>query len=338
MRCPSCLLRRPDLVLGLAFLLFTQALPAQVSQNSIMGTVHIQRGNFPAAPVMISLLTRGALVNSIYTDNEGRFGFNLLAPNVYHVVIDEKDYLKVEETVIIEARSGVRILSLTLIPREAAKDAPASVISGGNPNLTDPSQYARKIPKAARQEFEKGVKSDQQGKPEDAMRHYNKAIELAPDFYAVRNNLGSALVAKSQFPQAQEQFEKVIQINASDAAAYFNLANLYLLKSDYQKANNWVDQGLRREPNSGFGNFLRGSLFARTGKHNEAEVALRRCLELDPLMSKAHLALVNLYLQQNRTNDAASELREFLVRFPEDPFAPRAQQVLDRLAQNKPNR
>ena len=100
----------------------------------------------------------------------------------------------------------------------------------------------------------------------------------------------------------------------------------------------WVERGLRREPNSGFGNFLRGSLFARTGKRNEAETALRRCMELDPLMAKAHLALANLYLQENRQDDAASELRDFLQRFPEDPFASKAQQVLDRLTHNKVNR
>jgi hypothetical protein len=34
-------------------------------------------------------------------------------------------------------------------------------------------------------------------------------------------------------------------------------------------------------------------------------------LELDPVMSKAHLALVNLYMFQQRSEDAASELRAF---------------------------
>jgi tetratricopeptide (TPR) repeat protein len=337
MPCPRCLLRCPDLVLGLAFLLFSQALPAQVSQGSIIGSVHILRGNFPANPVMVSLVTRGALVNSIYADNEGRFGFNLLAANVYHVVIDEKEYQKLEETVVIDPTSPVRVLSLTLIPREAAGSGSSRSMSGGNPNLTDPAEYAKQVPKPALHEFEKGVKADQQGKAEDSIRHYRKAVELAPDFYAARNNLGSALLAKSQFPQAQEQFEKVVQVNPSDAAAYFNMANLYLLKSEYGPADEWVNRGLQKEPNSGFGNFLRGSLFARTGKPYEAEAALHRCLELDPLMSKAHLALVNLYLQQKRRDDAASELRVFLQHFPEDPFVPKAKQVLDKLTHGPVN-
>jgi TolA-binding protein len=48
-------------------------------------------------------------------------------------------------------------------------------------------------------------------------------------------------------------------------------------------------------------------------------------------MSKAHLALVNLYMQQKRSEDAAVELRAFLKAFPEDPFAPKARQVLLKL-------
>ena len=335
MRWSLGVVRRSAFLLGTAFLALPGLLAAQVSQGSIVGAVHILRGNFPSAPVMVSLVSRGALVKSMYTDNEGRFWFGQLEPNVYHVVIDEKEYLNVEETAVIDPTAPVRVLTITLTPREAEKTETSRTVSGGNPNLTDPAQYAKQVPKTARHEFEKGVKADQQGKPEDAIRHYSKAVELAPDFYAARNNLGSAFLAKSEFPEAQEQFEEVIRTNPSDAAAYFNLANLHLLRGELPPAQATLAQGLRREPDSGFGHFLQGSLDSRTGHVHEAESELRRCLELDPLTSKAHLALVNLYIQQKRSEDAASELREFLARFPEDPFAPKAQQVLNKLVSGK---
>ena len=104
-----------------------------------------------------------------------------------------------------------------------------------------------------------------------------------------------------------------------------------MLKSQYSQSEEWVEKGLRREPDSAFGHFLEGSLCSRTGRPSEAESSLRRSLELDPFMSKAHLALVNLYLQQKRDGDAAAELRLFVKNFPEDPFAPKAKQVLQKL-------
>jgi tetratricopeptide (TPR) repeat protein len=123
----------------------------------------------------------------------------------------------------------------------------------------------------------------------------------------------------------------VIKVNPSDAAAYFNLANLFLLTQQLEKGHQWVEQGLTKQPDSAFGHFLQGSLYARSGRPNEAEVALKRCLELDPIMSKAHLALVNLYVQQKRKGEAVSELKAFLTAFPQDPFAPHAREVLQKL-------
>src|SRR5437762_5992187 len=260
MRWSSDVFRRFALLLGSVAVL-PQLLSGQVPEGSIVGTVRVSRGNFPPSPVMVSLVSRGALVNSMYADNEGRFGFGQLLPNVYHLIIDEKEYLKVEETVMIDPTSPVRILSLTLIPREAEKKPPSSAVSGGNSHLTDSAEYTREIPKTARHEFERAVKAHREGKPDDAIRHYTKALELAPDFYAARNNLGSAFLGKSQFLEAQEEFEKVIQVNPTDAAAYFNLANLSLLTRQYGQAQDWVEQGLSKQPDSAFGHFLQGSLY-----------------------------------------------------------------------------
>jgi tetratricopeptide (TPR) repeat protein len=307
-------------------------LAAQASGGSITGHVRIAPGRDLKSPVLVTLESRGAAVNTIYTDGEGQFGFYKLPPNLYHIVINEKEYQRVEETVAIDPlSSSARLLNIYLVLREAKKVETPSTVSGGNANLSGSTEYTQRTSKPARKEYEKGVRSDQEGKSDEAIRHYAKAIELAPDYYQARNNLGSAYLSKSEFPLAQDQFEKVIQSNPSDAAAYFNLANLYLLKSQYSQSEGWVEKGLRREPDSAFGHFLEGSLCSRTGRPSEAESSLRRALELDPFMSKAHLALVNLYLQQKRDKDAAAELRLFLKNFPEDPFAPKAKQVLQKL-------
>jgi predicted Zn-dependent protease len=319
------------LLVGLVFAVFPRHQAAQAPGGSIVGRVRIAPGNELKSPVMISLQTRGAVIASVYTDNEGSFGFNGLTANTYHVVIQEKEYLPVDETVPIEPiTSPLRYVTIYLTQREAKKTQDPLVI-GGNARLAGSNQFTQQIPKRARKEYDKGVRSDRDGKPDEALSHYQKAIELAPDFYEARNNLGSDLLSKSQFPEARQQFEKVVTINPSDAAAYFNLANLSLLTHQYDQSQHWLEQGLSKQPDSAFGQFLQGSLFARSGKPAEAEVSLKRCLELDPFMSKSHLALVNLYMQQKRTNDAASELRVFLKSFPQDPFAPKAKQVLQNL-------
>ena len=320
-------------VLGaLAYALFPCAAYGQAS-GSILGQVFIAPGRELSSPVLITITNHGAIIYRNYSDNEGHFGVNGLPASVFHVTVNDEAYQPVDQEVRIDSvtSASMQIVNLYLIPRKTDKPQVPAASKGGNVHLIDSTKYTQQVPKAAQKEYDRGVKSDGAGKADEAIRHYTKAIELAPEYYEARNNLGSAYLANSQFPEAQEQFEKVIQANPSDASAYFNLANLYLLKSQYQQCGEWVERGLRREPDSAFGHFLEGSLYSRTGKVSEAESALRRSLELDPFMSKGHLALVNLYMQQRRNNDAASELRLFLKNFPEDPFAPKAKQVLQRL-------
>jgi Tfp pilus assembly protein PilF len=308
-----------------------KSLSAQNGPGSIVGQIRIAPGNEIKAPVLVNLSSRGATITSVYTDNEGRFGFNGLPGNIYHILVNEDGYLPVENEVSVDpVTSSMRIVNIYLVPLDSkAKTSPS--VNGGNTRLAGSTQFTQQIPKPARKEYDRGVRSDKDGKPDEAIAHYQKAVELAPEFYEARNNLGSDLLSKSKFPEAREQFEKVVTVNPSDAAAYFNLANLSLLTQQYDQGQRWVEQGLSKQPDSAFGQFLQGSLYDKSGKPGEAEVALKRCLELDPFMSKAHLALVNLYLQQKRESDAASELRLFLKNFPEDPFAPRAKQVLQKL-------
>ncbi len=323
--------------LSLAYLLFLLvASPALRAQQggvgSVIGELHLSRSDFPGR-VLVDLQLRGATIASAYSDDQGKFGFTGLGSNPYHVVIQDERFYPVDQVVVLDTSiSVISMAQIILTTREPVKkELLPHYDHGSNPYLIDPSEYRRHFPKNAVKEFDRGVGADKNQKRDEAILHYQKSISVAPDFYPAHNNLGSAFLARSQFPQAQEQFEKVIQINPSDAAAYFNLANLYLLQNQYQQAGERVEQGLRREPESGFGHFLQGSLYSRTGRPHEAESALRRCLELNPHMSQAHLALVNLYLQQQRSADAAFELRIFLKAFPDDPFAPRARQVLQKL-------
>jgi tetratricopeptide (TPR) repeat protein len=321
-------------------LLFLLSIPgwSQNQLGSVIGELHVSRGDFPPHPIMVELQFRGAAIQTLYADNQGRFGFSGLQSNPYHVIINDDAFQPVDELANLNtAVSPIAMVQIRLIPRATAKsDSLGNRVAGSNPYMVDPEEYRRQYPKNAVKEYEKGLDAERQNKSDDAIKHYQKAITLAPDFYPAHNNLGSALLAKSNVPAAQSEFETARKLNQNDAQACFNLANVLLLTNDLPAAETNVKEGLKRRPDSAFGQFLLGSIYSRTGRPVDAERSLREALQTDPTMSQAHLQLVNLYLQQKRTPDAEAELETYLKTFPDAPLAPKAREVLKRLQGQNP--
>src|SRR5258708_40177822 len=63
----------------------------------IIGQARTARGAFPPRQLLIELRLHGGVVESVYTDNEGRFGFSNLHANGYRVVVNDADYYPLEE-------------------------------------------------------------------------------------------------------------------------------------------------------------------------------------------------------------------------------------------------
>ena len=313
----------------LSSFLFSQ----QSNLGRIIGNIRVSRGEIPSHRVLVSLEMRGTPIQSVYSDDRGQFGFYSLVANEYRVIVTDESYEPYAETVRVDPSTApMNFVQMALVPRiTAPKEQLTDRTPGSNPYLVDPAEYNRRFPKKTIKEFEKGVDADRRGKAEEAIGHYQKALETSPDFYPAHNNLGTAYLGQRNFVLAQAEFEAALKSNQNDAQAYLNLGNVLLLTQHYSEAERHIDAGLQRRPDSAFGHFLRGSLYSRTGRTDGAERSLLKALQLDPTMSQGHLQLVNLYLQQKRTPDAIKELETYLKSFGDTPFSPKARELLKRL-------
>ena len=321
----------------LAFFAVPSRLIAQQNQlGKIIGAVRVVKGDFPPRAVLVSLEMRGSPIASSYCDDQGRFGFYSLVANDYEVSVDDDAYEPVRVTTAVDpSLAPMNFVDIRLTPRTNAKKDPLpGRVEGSNPYLIDPAEYYRRFPKKTRKEFDKGVEADHQGKTDDAIQHYEKALSYSPDFYPAHNNLGSAYLERQNFEAAQTQFEAALKGNQNDAQLYFNLANVLFLTQRYPAAEREIEEGLQRRPDSALGHFLQGSVYSRTGRPELAEKSLQSALQLDPKMSKVYLQLVNLYLQQKRTPEAIAELEAYLKAFPDSPLSPKVRETLKRLQGN----
>jgi tetratricopeptide (TPR) repeat protein len=299
----------------------------------VIGQARTARGDFPPRQILVELRLRGGVVESVYTDTEGHFGFSNLHANGYRIVINDDDYYPVDERADVNPESlPYTRIQIMLRSRESKKEDPVGArAAGGNPYMIDPSDYNQRFPKKALKEYQRGLSAERKGEREEAIKHYVSALAISPDYYPAHNNLGSLYLGKSDFKSAEEQFQEVIRLDQSDAQAYFNLGNVLLLTGRYTESEKAITLGLQRQPASAFGSFLQGSLYQRTGKLLEAEKSLRESLQFDSKMWQAHLQLVNLYIQQNQRQYAISELQTFLKDFPTLPASAQANKLLLKL-------
>jgi tetratricopeptide (TPR) repeat protein len=307
---------------------------AQETLGNIVGRVRISRGDAPPERILVSLNLHQTPMDSTYTDSEGTFGFHGLHPESYEIIVNDEAYEPVQTTADIppSSLSPIVFVDIRLVPKEKSRPSGADLKqSGTNPHLADAHDYSQSFPKKAVKEFEKGVASDHDNKPEDAITHYRKAIDIAPDYFPARNNLGALYLNKSDFKDAEEQFRASIRIDQNEAQAYFNLSNVLMLTNRLDESETVLSSGLQRRPDSAYGHFLQGCLYTRAGKLPEAEKSLQNALQLDAKMPQVYLQLVNLYVRENRRQDAIGELQTFLKAFPSAPAAPKAQQMLNQL-------
>jgi tetratricopeptide (TPR) repeat protein len=288
-------------------------------------------GDSPSHQIMVELQLHGPTIYTVYSDAQGRFGFNNLPGNTYHVVINDAEYYPVDESVILRPENPNFYLHIVLRRREQPKKEDSVRASGSNPYLVGPADYNKKFPKKAVKEYERGLEAEHKGQTGEAIAHYVGSLKIAPDYYPAHNNLGSLYLSNKDFPSAEEQFREAIRLDQNEAQGYFNLGNVLLLTGRYGESEKVLQSGLQRRPDSAFGHFLEGCLLERVRKFPEAEKSLHEALELDPTMSQAHLQLVSLYLQQNRRQDAINQLQTFLKAFPDAAMAPRAKELLQKL-------
>jgi predicted Zn-dependent protease len=291
--------------------------------------------------VLVQLLSPGEiLVGQTYTESNGNYVFGDLRSGIYYVTVDVEGYRPVRETVEIDARSSSRTqVVISLEPLAKQPTSPGQVIAGSRKsyavNIKDNSRPFN--PKALR-EFDKGNESQQAADFPSAIKHYQTALKIEPDFYPALNNLGAIFMRQKDLAQAEAAFLKSIQANPEDGEAYINLGHLSYEQGKFPDAIAHLGEGLKRSPQSSVGHFFLGSAYLKLGDLAMAEDNLKAACNLEPSgMASAHLQLANVYLKRGNMPAATAQLQSYLQANPSDPQAPAIKKMLDSITAKPTN-
>jgi tetratricopeptide (TPR) repeat protein len=159
------------------------------------------------------------------------------------------------------------------------------------------------------------------GRIDEAMTHYQKAVEIKPGYADTQFNLGNGLRQKGRVDEAIACYQKALQIQPDLAGAHMNLGNILGQQGRMDEAIAHYQKALQIQPDSAEAHCNLGSAFFRQGRMEEAIAHYQKALEIQPDSAEAHMNLGNIFSQQGRLNEAIDHFQKALQIMPGNALA-----------------
>ena len=133
---------------------------------------------------------------------------------------------------------------------------------------------------------------------DEAVQHFERAIQLKPGFVDALNNLGIALVIQGNLDGATACFQKAMQSHPEDSSIRENLG-FVLAKAYHDYAITLI----------------------RMGRNDEAVVQFGKALEFYPDFAEARRDLALLFLQRGQVDEAIAQFQKIQEQYPDNAMA-----------------
>jgi tetratricopeptide (TPR) repeat protein len=302
--------------------------PAAPSRNHsaaatgvLTGSVHDDH-NQPLKDARVELRAmHGQNLTAAYTNGEGQFEIDNIPVGSYEVVITH-ELAQSREQVVIDGTSAPVTFRLA---KQAAGDTHAG-------NSSSVSVAEMKVPKKARQHFEKAAEELKKQKLDDAAKEVEEAIAVYPRYAQALTLRGILKMDKGNIEAALNDFQSAVASDAAYPMAYVAIGAAYNSLGQYDNAARSLDRAQELDPRSWQAHFELGK--AELGRQHY-EAALRevnRASEIVPSpFPPMHLVRAHIYLSQKNYPEAMSELEAYLQKAPQDPGAFEARKTLDKV-------
>ncbi len=117
---------------------------------------------------------------------------------------------------------------------------------------------------------------------EEALRHYQRAAEIEPNFEGIWFKIGFIQRNLKRYEEAKATYLHAIEQEPKDMAAYSELCAIYMNERELGKAREIVERGLRNIPGSPRLLALLSSIYMESGDLRRAQSTLTEAEQIDP--------------------------------------------------------
>jgi Tfp pilus assembly protein PilF len=276
-------------------------------------------------PAAVSVFLHGALTpfeGRTESGEDGRFRFGKVPPGTYTLIISTRARGDVMQTVELSPGTVDAKGHFDMVLRiETAR----LESEGGHSTGATVSAAILSIPERARKEYEEAQnclsRRDAQA-TECASIHLRRAVEIAPQFTAAWNQLGTMAYQAREFGDAEANFRRALQADSEAFEPLVNLGGVLLNLAKPGEALLYNQRAVARRPNDALANSQLGLTYFELNDPERAETYLKIAVRLDPAhFSNPQLTLAIIYDRRGDPGSELNELRDFLNRHPDSPQA-----------------
>lgn len=291
-------------------------LPLWMSLAAMAATYDVRGQLVPATRAAVSL--HGAtspFQASTLSDDAGKFRFSKIQPGSYTLIVFVPGGGETRKTIDIGPGVADRKRRVQLAVRlDESKMTPdrSSVVS----------MRELSIPDSARNEYRSADKRLGQRDIPGAITHLKKAVEIAPQFAAAWNHLGTIAYQTRRYHEAENYFRRALEADPQAYEPLVNLGGVLVTLGREPEAWNYNLNAVLRRPNDALAQSQMGMTYFGLGKLDLAERYLLEARRLDAgHFSHPQLLLAEIYLRRHQNDKAAAQIEDFLRHHPDYPEA-----------------
>jgi tetratricopeptide (TPR) repeat protein len=167
-----------------------------------------------------------------------------------------------------------------------------------------------KVPGKAAKEYEKGTHLRDKHKFEQALSHFQKALEIDPEFVEAANDIGATYADLKRVADAQAAFEKTIKIDPQYWSGYFNLAVMYMVRGEFADGERAARRATDLNRSNAGNRLILGMALVLENKFTDEAIGLLENTRDE--YPQAHLFLARALAGRGRNETARTEIRNFL--------------------------
>jgi len=277
---------------------------------------HIQ----PEAVAAVSLFGATApFRDAVICDSAGRFTFRKLDAGTYTLAVFIPQRGEARQT--IEIGPGTADDRHRVILDLKFKDSDF-VFADAVRRRHSISARQLSVPDRALRDYQDAQKALGRHDADAAVKSLEHAVELAPQFSAAWNELGTIAYQTGKFDRAEQCFRQSLD---QDPDAYEPLVNLGGVLVTLQRTDESLDYNIRavlERPNDALANSQLGQSYFQARNYDLALKYLERARQLDAAhFSHPQLVMAEIHLRRGERLAAAADLEDFLKHHPDWPKA-----------------